>query len=296
MEKTIFYNINGGYGRCICATGVLMELKKRNPNIKINVVTNHQEIFINNPSINKVYSLNHEYIFEDHINGFDYIEPEPYKLQDYISGKMHLINGFSLEILKENSFYQPNLFINEREIEEAKAFIKQTNKKIILFQPFGQMGGQTLDGKKVMKDSSYRSLPYEFAKKIHDRLTAEGYQVVCIKASNQAGIDGGITFPPNITLRKISALIPYVSGVICIDSSLQHICKCLNKKAIVLWGSTNFKQLGYDTHINLGNLNNKIQYNPVRVPGNDYDFEKRYEHVWDYLNDALIDKIIEEIK
>lgn len=293
MAKPITVNLNGGYGRVLSATGVISELKKRT-NQKINIVTSWPEIFINNPNIDKVYSLNHEYLYDDHIQGTEYKEPEPYKLQGYIDGTIHITEGFALELLGEAKFYQPELFLSEDELEEAKAFVKTSPKPIILFQPFGSMGGKTRDGKKIVNDVSFRSLPIEFAEQIYKKLSKK-YQVVIIKEQNQAGIEGWITLPP-MPLRKIAALIPFVKGVISVDSSLQHMAATMGKKAIVLWGSTNSKQLGYKTALNIENGTRRIQYNPVRMPGNDYDMEKRYKNVWSYLNDKLLNKIIKEIE
>lgn len=292
MTTTIL--IDGGYGRCVASTGVITEFKKRNPDEVVNIVTSFPEIFINNPHINKVYSVNHEYLYEDHIQGTEYKQPEPYKLQKYLTGELHMVNGFALEILGEDKFYNPELYLSESDIEEAKVFVSKSEKPIILFQPFGASGGQTKDGKKILNDSSFRSLPFDFAKKLHDKLS-EKYQVIIVKTPDQASIEGSMILP-TMPMRKIAALFPHVKGVICIDSSVQHICAALGKKSIVLWGSTNKKQLGYESAVNLGASQHIIQYNPVRVPGNDYDSEKRYKNVWNYLNDSVINKISEELE
>jgi len=293
MDK-ITININGGFGRVVSATGVIAELKKKFPEKEINIVTSYPEIFINNPNINKCYNINHEYLFEDHIQGTEYKEPEPYKLQGYIDGTMHIAEGFAQDLLGEAKYCKPELHLSERELAEAENYVKSSKKPIILFQPFGSMGGKTMDGKVILEDPSYRSIPIAFCKKLHDKLS-EDYQVVIIKDQNQAGLEGWVTFPP-MPLRKIAALIPYVKGIVCSDSSLQHLCGAMGRKAIVLWGSTNKKQLGYDTNVNLGVDIHKIQYNPVRMPGNDFDAEKRYANVWNYLNDSTINKIVEELK
>lgn len=292
--KVEYFNINGGYGRCLASTGVIKEYKEKNPDIEINIVTGYPEIFLNNPYINKVYSINHEYLFEDHINGHEYKEPEPYKLQGYINGDMHLVNGFSQEIFGEDKFIKPEIYLTENELDEAEQFIKSVDKPVILFQPFGSTGGKSRDGKTIMQDSSFRSLPIDFAKKLYDKLS-DKYQVVFIRSPDQASPSEKWMTMPNMPLRKIISLIPYVHAVIGVDSSIQHACASLDKKAIVFWGSTNSNQLGYDTNLNFEGQVRKIQYNPVRVPGNDYDVEKRYKNVWNYLNDSIINKVMEEV-
>lgn len=292
-SDTITIQISGGYGRVVSATGVIAEMSKRNPDKKINIVTGFPEIFIGNPNVNKCYSINHEYLFDDHIAGTIYKEPEPYKLQGYVNGDLHIANGFALELLGEDKFYKPELFLKEEELEEARMFVKSLNKPVVLFQPFGSMGGKTKDGQKMLEDPSFRSLPIQFAKELYKELSKE-YQVVLIKDQSQLGFQDWMTLPP-LPLRKILALIPFVHGVVSVDSSLQHACAALNKKAIVFWGSTNSNQLGYDTNVNHEGAVRKIQYNPVRMLGNDFDAEKRYANVWQYLNDTLIRKVLEEL-
>jgi ADP-heptose:LPS heptosyltransferase len=294
IKKPYSISISGGYGRVLSAVGVINELKNRNPDTEINVITGYPEVFINNPNINKVYSLNHEYLYDDHIKGTIYLEPEPYKLQGYIEGDLHITNGFAKEIIGEDKFYKPELYLSEEELAEAEAFSKSVTKPIVLFQPFGSMGGRTKDGKTILNDPSFRSIPLDFAKKIYDELSKD-YQVILIKEQNQAGLEGWITMPP-MPLRKIAALVKFSKGIVACDSSLQHICGAIGKKAFVLWGSTNYNQLGYESNINLYSKQHVTQYNPVRMPGNDYDAEKRYKNVWNYINNSTLNKIKEYLE
>ena len=94
-NEIITINIDGGCGRNIAATGVVEQFAKDNPDKKINVICSHEEVFFNNDHINKVYRLDHPYLFEDHIQGTEYLTPEPYKEKDYYDDGVHLINSFN---------------------------------------------------------------------------------------------------------------------------------------------------------------------------------------------------------
>ncbi len=291
-EKIITININGGYGRVIASTGVIKKLAL-DTGRTINIVTGYPEIFVNNPYINKVYSLNHEYLYDDHIKGTEYKEPEPYKLQGYIDGELHIVNGFAKELINENTYLKPDLHFTNEELKEAEEFVKKMEKPLILYQPWGSSGGKTKDKETMLEDPSFRSIPNEFAKKIYDELSKE-YTVVLVKAPDQLGWKTALTLP-HMPLRKIFALIPYAKGIIACDSALQHACAALDKRAFVFWGSTNSNQLGYDLHRNFEGEMTKNQFNPVRVPGNDFDSGKRYSKVWDYLNDEIIKEMYDEL-
>jgi hypothetical protein len=41
------------------------------------------------------------------------------------------------------------------------------------------MGGKTMDGKKILNDSSFRSIPYDFTKELYDEMSKD-YQVIFI--------------------------------------------------------------------------------------------------------------------
>lgn len=291
-EKTITININGGYGRVIASTGVIKKLAL-DTGRTINIVTGYPEIFMNNPYINKVYNLHHEYLYDDHIKGTEYKEPEPYKLQGYIDGELHMINGFSKELLAEDIYLKPDLHFTDEELKEAEVFVKQMEKPLILFQPWGSSGGKSKDGKTMVEDQSFRSIPLEFAKKVYDELSKD-YTVVLVKSPDQLGWKEALTLP-HMPLRKIFALIPYAKGIVACDSALQHACAALDKGAFVFWGSTNSNQLGYELHRNIEGETTKNQFNPVRVPGNDMDAQKRYVNTWNYLNDELIKEIKNEL-
>jgi ADP-heptose:LPS heptosyltransferase len=291
MKKKCFININGGIGRVISSTGVIDKFIESNPDYEVNIVSSFPEVFFNNPNINKVYSISHEYLYDDHIKGSKYLEPEPYKIQGYIDCEMHIVNGFSKELLNSDEYISPSIKLTQEELSEAENFIKSQPKPVILFQPFGSMGGMTRDGINVLEDKSYRSLPNDFAKKLYDELSKK-YIVVFIHAQNQMPLDKNWVSIPPMPFRKTMALIPFCEKIVCVDSSLQHACAALGKKATVFWGSTNSNQLGYELHENLEGEKNKVQYNPVRMPGNDMDSEKRYSHVWDYLKKINIPKFV----
>ena len=62
------------------------------------------------------------------------------------------------------------------------------------------------------------------------------------------------TFWPD-NLDQLQFFLKSVRGVVTIDSSIQHYCNALRKKALVLWGygKSRVKKCGYKSHINIFN-------------------------------------------
>ena len=56
-EKYIIWHIEGGLGKNIAATSLLKTLKEKHPERKIVIVASYPEIFLNLPSVYRVYRL-----------------------------------------------------------------------------------------------------------------------------------------------------------------------------------------------------------------------------------------------
>jgi ADP-heptose:LPS heptosyltransferase len=100
-----------------------------------------------------------------------------------------------------------------------------------------------------------RDLPIEIAQEVVDKLIQKGYAVLQVRLPTEPALKNTYQLTDNqvMNIRHLIALIDQCSGIISIDSMLQHIWSALNKqtKGLVLWGGTNPNSLGYKTNVNI---------------------------------------------
>jgi len=258
QAKTIIMPITGGIGRNIFATAVINNFRKVYPTKKLIVVAGYPDIFINNPQINRVYSFNTvQHLYEDYIDKNPdtlLLEVEPYRHPDYITGNKHIVTSWCelLEIPCDD--IMPKLFFSKSEKDIAKAYINKFDKPMILLQhtggPVPNNNSSTEMDKAISQSMMYRrSLREETIQKLVTMLSESGYLVGSVQATNQFSPEKTekISFP----LRAIFCLIPYVKGIISIDSFLHHASAALNVPSLVLWMGTSPEKLGYGMHKNL---------------------------------------------
>ena len=287
--------IDGGIGRVIALTGVVTEYAKQSKK-EVNILTPYPELFFGNPYINRVYNINHQYIFDDVIKNSIYIDLEPYNDFDYYNKQKHLIEVYAKQLLGESKFINPQIFLSQEELDKAKDFIGED--KIILFQPFGKMGGSFKQEKKDIStnlvfgpDPTNRSLNPLQAQDLAKLIKAEGFKVIQIREPQQYNLaDVGSLLQPNgstLPIRQILALLPYVKGIIGCDSFLQHSSKMMNvKNGIVFFGTTTPNNLGYKSFKNY-KPNKKFIWTPNRQVYNNPDVEKVNKDLMDYSKDKF---------
>lgn len=304
MDKYI--KIDGGFGRCIAATGAVElfaknELEKGN---KTFIVTSFPQVFNGLDFVERVYPIGTPYLYEEHIKLGDFFEPEPYNDVSYYKEEKHLAQVFNKLINGLDEYVEPKITFTDNELEGAKQFadsVHKTGKKIILYQPWGSSGGKIIKSEnpseelKVLQDESYRSFGTEFAKKLCSKLIEENCEVFVVKTDDQMGFKDAKTFQ-NGDIRKITALIPYVDGIICCDSFLHHASAALKSPVptIVLWAGTNEKNLGYPNQVNISSWK-KTEQEPNRIP-HDHDYYVHKNKGSNEFKFEIIDEIIKNIE
>jgi hypothetical protein len=279
-------NVNGGIGRIICATGAIAKLAEDED---VSVLTSTPNLF-QGLGCERVYPLNHAYLYEDIMKDNELLEPEPYNRMDYYRDEKHLCQVFNKLINGVDEMVMPKISLTKNELIEAKNLIG--DKKVILYQPWGSMGGFCTTGKieDVKDDDSHRSLGTQFAKKLYLELI-KNYTVYVIKGDNQVGFGGCQTFQ-QADIRKIIALIPYTKAVIGCDSFLHHAASCFDTKTIVLWAGSNEKNLGYEKQVNL--REHKCEFAPMRIShSNEYYLDKNKNS--NEFSDSMITKVMENL-
>lgn len=78
-----------------------------------------------------------------------------------------------------------------------------------------------------------------------------GYNVLQIGTFEDTQIKGTDIIFRNRSFEEIKKLIQNSRLIISVDSFLQHFCKTLNKKCIVIWGPSDSNIFGYKDNVNI---------------------------------------------
>ena len=275
--------VDGGIGKNIMSTVVIRNLKKKHPKKNIIVIAGYPEIFLNNPDIYRVFKFDNPlYFYEDYIlkSKSHIIKTEPYMHTDFLYKKRHLSDIWCEMAGVDCDSTKPDMYFLDNEKKMAELFIEKHGKKVILFQHTGGISpkennkeNQVMSGAQMYR----RNLPVPVSEAIVAKLNQKGYKVLAIQTQNQPHIKGAEIC--NFPMRSIMALLPYVKGVICIDSFLQHAAMAQGKKAVVAWGGTSPKNLGYEFH---NNITREVCDNPFCGRPNSFAFDiQAHGFAWD---------------
>lgn len=243
MSKTICFQIDGGIGKCVASTGVIKAIKSQYPDEKLIVISGYPEVFLNNPNVSKSLQFgNLSYFYTDNVENKDIklFLHNPYLEVDYVQEKKHLIQTWCEMFGIKYNGEQPELFINQRELD---FFQKKyaSDKPIFLMQT---NGGAT----KELKYSFARDLPSSVVLKVIEHF-APTHNIVHVRKDDQIGYQN--TTPITASFREIIALTLLSQKRLLIDSFLQHCCSALNLPSTVCWITNSPKVLGYELHDNI---------------------------------------------
>ena len=257
--KKVILRCNGGLGKQIMATRVAKQIKLKYPDCLLHVQTSYPEVFANLPFVDRYFPYQPiPYFYNDHID-FEILETEIYADLKYRQGKEQAIETWCRKLgLGKPEEISGILELDENEKAAGHQFIMQNKidvSKLVAIQPFGGTSYyQPNDARNVLRVKQQRDLKVETAQKIVTKLKEEGFDVVQISLPTEPILQGAI-LPSNTDVanpRFIFSILNQCKYGIFIDSSAQHAWKALGKKdAIVLWGATNPKSLGYDSNINI---------------------------------------------
>lgn len=232
--KNLIVQIDGGVGRVICSVPAINELAKNNLDRKIIVLTSHPYVFYNNPHVWKVYTLDHDYLWEDVIKEGQFICPEPYHNHLYYTQEHHLIQSFNYIMNNSDDMLSPTLYLTDQELRWGDGFINErrtdSGKPVGVLQCMG-MGAQLEND--IFSDETYRSLHPKYI----DRILSQIDQCVFINASH-ISLNCSNVWQQQFSTRQLFALIAACDFVVTVDSFTSHVGACFNKKGVLLLGGT----------------------------------------------------------
>jgi len=240
----VIFQIQGGLGKSVAGTAVLKAIKKKYSKANIIVVTEHPQVFINNPNTNRVLQshqtngLYKTYIDKKDVKVFF---ADPYHHTDFITEEKHLIAIWCEMYGLEYNGEMPEIFLSKGEKEYFSQFYK-LDKPIMAIQPNGGALGQPL------KYSWTRDIPASVVNHVINYFKSD-YAIVHIKREDQLIYENTIGAMDD--WRSIAIMLTMSSKRFLIDSSSMHIATALNLPSVVGWIGTNPKVFGYEMHQNI---------------------------------------------
>jgi ADP-heptose:LPS heptosyltransferase len=298
MDTTII--LNGGAGRVIAAVPALEKFAKLNPNVNFKIlVYGWENLYWSHPILqNRTYPINQKGIFEQHIKNNKVICPEPYYCHGYYNQKLSLAEAFDEEINKTHDHTDlnpPKLYVSSLEknniqkiIDEIKT--KSNKSKILVIQPYGS--GMTILNNRPF-DNSHRSLDVDDYLNLVKKIESKNKDVAILffgdKMFKHPGDLISIYFNEiNVDLRFFLALINECDYFVGCDSVGQHMARSLNKKGLVIMGSTDEKNVSYPDYFDFYRNGKKPEYSPIRLSGLDCEFADRMnDNIMSFTDDQI---------
>jgi hypothetical protein len=276
MKSTTFL-ISGGAGRIICAVPALEKYQKLNPNDDFKILIHGWETLLwSHPTLQKRTFSSLQKGHFDLIKDTKILAPEPYYVHGYYNQKLSMTEAFD-EIINNTADHsdlpEPMLYVNEYEKLKMQEIINnykmQTGKKkVLVFQPYGSA---TEIVNNTVIDHTNRSLRQEDYYNIVRQLSNDFLIIYFGEQRFRHPQDfTSINMEATQDLRVWLSMISECDYFLGVDSVGQHMARALNKKGLVLMGSTFEKNISYPDHFKFYRNKNK---NPVYVPIRLVDFD-----------------------
>lgn len=247
FEDRVVLLIEGGIGDNITSSVMVRNARKKYPNHKIGVCASYGDIFFNNPNVD----IHGDYgnpgsFYESFIKNASICKRS--RIEKTRVGT-DLINRHVTQVwcdLYDVPFdnCNPEVFLTEDEDRQAVDFINQFNKPTVLIQVSG--GVMKANQQRVANQRTW--IPEE----AEEVIRAFRGRACFIQGDLGGKILKGVDWVlPLVPTRNLLALMKHIASFICMDSFWQHASRCFMKKGVVLWGSSNPKNMGYDHNINI---------------------------------------------
>jgi len=261
VETTLL--IDGGLGRFISAIPALEKFVKKNPDTII-ITYYWTQIYWGNKILRpSVIDSSTKGIFKI-IKDTKIIKPEPYYNTNYLNNRISIVEAFNEEINGDNEKMSlPKIYLSAEELKSGKNIAKQNNKKLVVFQPFGQNAVFTNDD---VIDNSIRSLSKKMTLDIIQMLKNQNFDIAFFDNREVPFLNKNLFLPiQNVDCRVWSSIIANCDYFIGCDSAGQHIARAFNIPGTVILGGTSEINTSYPDHFNIVRRNEDYSYASYRL-------------------------------
>jgi ADP-heptose:LPS heptosyltransferase len=233
-KDTIFVRrFSNGMGDNLLLTGLLPELRKRNPNKKIVVEsTRWCSLFENNPYV--------DWVTHKHFKTTKRHTKPKYHIDTNTNRSLYSQLGDRFNFEGE---YYPELYISQQESDKIRTrFLTEIRKPIIITCPLGKRGYSA--NRKEWGFDNFQKLV---------NMTSSEYQWLQIGVTKDKLLDNVID-ARGLDIRESATLVKEADLLVSLEGGLMHIAKAVNTPAVVIYGGViNPTVSGYKENINIYN-------------------------------------------
>ena len=251
-EKYLVWHIQGGLGKNIAATSLISDLKKKYSDRKLIMVVSWPEVFLNNPNIDRVYSIgNIPHFYETYVENKDVLifMHEPYNQTGHITKQKHLLENWCDLLGVDFNNQQPTISVNYAQSKLPLQWVR--DKPILLLQTSGGPAQPNPNNPSPLNPYAWtRDMPNDIASSIVNKYSSQ-YHIIQISRHDGYALEGVERLSVPLSNMELFSLVAAAQKRILIDSALQHAAAAFNLPSTVFWIGTSPKVFGYKLHNNI---------------------------------------------
>jgi len=245
MDKYVVWHIEGGLGKNVAATALLRSLKERYEDRKIIISASYPEVFLNLPSVYRVYKMGMtQYFYDDYIKDKDTIvfRHEPYFETNHLLKQSHLIANWCK--LLDIEYIGQTPVLNFNFIQKRQSLKWQRDLPILVMQTNGGLLNAPIEYSWV------RDMPFMLTQQIADKYKST-HHIIQVTKPTSLHISGAEIIDQPMQAMELFSLLGVSDKRILIDSCLQHAAAAIDLPSTVFWIGTSPINFGYEIHDNI---------------------------------------------
>jgi len=301
----LIVSIAGGIGKVISSTAAIRCLKKAYPDKKIIVLSGWPEVFDLNPHVYRTFRFNeYRHMYDDYAKSSTLLMDNPYHFDSYRHENKHIVETYCEAWGVEfDGDHLPELYLDEELLTIANKKIfdirnQAPNLPIIVTQYVGRLQKDETSGTFLPSGRECLPLFSVIMNKICQRCV-----LLVMKDADQPVINvphNTLVTKNQIHFRHWMATMAFADGFLGIDSCGHHMAAAFKKPSIVLWGRTNYKNLGYEYPGMIHLVNDECPEAPcngfINAPVLGWRCKHNYKCMKSFDADKVVEKIIENFK